>query len=81
MEPAIGKVLHLWPFSLDDFEKAIDFWEGEVSLLAEAHYAILRIDVKDSNGYQDLVQKKGKPSFHYKIGRTIFVIFWRKKGW
>lgn len=55
---SFGKALHLWPFSLEDFEKAVDYKEGDVSLLAEAHYALLRIVVKDSSAYQDLIQKR-----------------------
>jgi hypothetical protein len=55
---SFGKALHLWPFSLEDFEKAVDYREGDVSLLAEAHYALLRIVVKDSSAYQDLIQKR-----------------------
>lgn len=60
---SFGKALHLWPFSLEDFEKAVDHKEGDVSLLAETHYALLRIVAKDSSAYQDLIQKrKAKPS-------------------
>lgn len=54
---SFGKALHLWPFSLEDFEKAVDHKE-DVSLLAETHYALLRIVAIDSSAYQDLIQKK-----------------------
>jgi len=47
----------VWPFSLEDFEKAVDQKE-DVSLLAETHYALLRIVAIDSSAYQDLIQKK-----------------------
>lgn len=55
---SFGKALHLWPFSLEDFEKAIEYTEGDVMLLAETHYALLRIVAKDSSAYQDLIQKR-----------------------
>ncbi|XP_057817503.2 uncharacterized protein LOC131030630 isoform X1 [Cryptomeria japonica] len=58
---SFNKVLHLWPFSLEDFEKAIDYKEGDITLLAETHCALLRIVLKDSSAYEDLMQKKKMP--------------------
>ncbi|KAH9330372.1 hypothetical protein KI387_002480, partial [Taxus chinensis] len=53
-----SRALHLWPFSLEDFEKAIDYKEGDLTLLAEAHCALLRIVLNNSSAYEDLMQKR-----------------------
>eukprot|EP00252_Welwitschia_mirabilis_P025586 TRINITY_DN8064_c0_g2_i1.p1 TRINITY_DN8064_c0_g2~~TRINITY_DN8064_c0_g2_i1.p1 ORF type:complete len:710 (+),score=191.92 TRINITY_DN8064_c0_g2_i1:161-2131(+) len=58
---SFSKALHLWPFSLEDFEKAISYKDGDTSLLSETHYALLRIVSEDSVAYQELMHKKRKP--------------------
>ncbi|XP_038900335.1 DDT domain-containing protein DDB_G0282237 isoform X3 [Benincasa hispida] len=55
---SFSRLLHLWPFSLDDFERAIYHKESNVPLLVEAHSAFFRLLLKDNGEYSSLVQGK-----------------------
>ncbi|XP_050371867.1 uncharacterized protein LOC126789845 [Argentina anserina] len=55
---SFGRLLHLWPFSLEDFEKAICHKKGNLTLLVETHGALLRVLIKDNGEYAVAVQKR-----------------------
>ncbi|KAM5577940.1 hypothetical protein ABKV19_008323 [Rosa sericea] len=55
---SFGRLLHLWPFSLEDFEKAICHKKGNLTLLVETHAALLRVLIKDNGEYVLAVQKR-----------------------
>ncbi|KAK9950261.1 hypothetical protein M0R45_005760 [Rubus argutus] len=55
---SFGRLLHLWPFSLEDFEKAICHKKGNLILLVETHAALLRLLIKDNGEYVLAVQKR-----------------------
>ncbi|KAK9162101.1 hypothetical protein Syun_003003 [Stephania yunnanensis] len=52
------KLLHLWPFSLEDFENAICHKDSNVTLIMETHSAIIRLLIKDGGDYYTVIQKK-----------------------
>ncbi|KAJ7528779.1 hypothetical protein O6H91_15G019500 [Diphasiastrum complanatum] len=52
-----AKKLQLSPFTLDDFEKALNYRDREPSLLAETNYALLRAALTDSCLHGKLLQK------------------------
>lgn len=56
---SFGRLLHLSPFSLEEFEEAIT-WEGASNLIAETHCAILSLLVKDGKQFYDLIRQKNK---------------------
>eukprot|EP00897_Mesotaenium_endlicherianum_P005892 jgi/Mesen1/5330/ME000266S04517 len=56
-----ARPLRLFPFTLDDLEKAVEHQEGEVGLLAEAHTALLRAALADSE-LADAFNKRSKRS-------------------
>ncbi|GBG60849.1 hypothetical protein CBR_g15970 [Chara braunii] len=60
MVSCFGRSLHLSPFPLEDLEKALEYREGEVSLLAELHAALLRLVVADMEELRDEFVKKRK---------------------
>ena len=55
---SFSRLLNLWPFSLDDFERAIYHKESNVPLLVEAHSAYFRLLLKDNGEYSSLVEGK-----------------------
>ncbi|VFQ89224.1 unnamed protein product [Cuscuta campestris] len=55
---SFGKLLHLSPFSLDDFENAISYKESNVVLVMEYHAALLHLLIKDGGEYLTAIQKK-----------------------
>lgn len=55
---SFGKLLHLSPFSLDDFENAISYKESNVVLVMEYHAALLQLLIKDGGEYLTAIQKK-----------------------
>ncbi|KAJ7544384.1 hypothetical protein O6H91_09G076500 [Diphasiastrum complanatum] len=59
---SFGKAIHLSPFALEDFEKALCYKDGEVSLLAEIHYALLWTTFSDSGTLQEFLQKRKRKS-------------------
>lgn len=54
---SFAKVLHLSPFSLEDFENAI-VYEGISDLILELHFAILKLLISDQGEYYALTQQK-----------------------
>lgn len=57
-----GRLLHLWPFSLDDFENAICRKDTNLVLLVEAHSALLRFLIKDGGEYAYAIHLKKRKS-------------------
>ncbi|KAK8934849.1 hypothetical protein KSP39_PZI014378 [Platanthera zijinensis] len=56
-----GRLLHLWPFSLEDFEHAICHKDSELTLIVESHSTILKFLIKDGGDYfMGIQSKKGK---------------------
>lgn len=55
---SFGRLLHLWPFSLEDFEKAICHKMGNLTLLFETHAALLRVLINDNGEHVLAVQKR-----------------------
>lgn len=53
-----GRLLHLWPFSLEDFEHAICHKDSELILIVESHSAILKFLIKDGGDYFMAIQSK-----------------------
>lgn len=53
-----GKLLHLWPYSLEDFENAICHKDSNVVLLVESHAALIRVLIKDDGEYASAVQER-----------------------
>ncbi|XWS44546.1 hypothetical protein CRYUN_Cryun15aG0055300 [Craigia yunnanensis] len=59
---SFSRLLHLWPFSLEDFENAICHKDSNLVLIAETHSALLRLLIKDDGDYSLALQKrKRKP--------------------
>ncbi|XP_022739782.1 DDT domain-containing protein DDB_G0282237 isoform X2 [Durio zibethinus] len=59
---SFSRLLHLWPFSLEDFENAICHKDSNLVLIAETHSAFLRLLIKDDGEYSLTLQKrKRKP--------------------
>lgn len=55
---SFGKLLHLWPYSLEDFENAICHKDSNVALLVETHAALFRLLIKDDGKFTSAVQKR-----------------------
>lgn len=52
------KLLHLWPFSLEDFENAICHKDSNLVLTVESHAALLRLLIKDKGEYFSATQER-----------------------
>ncbi|PSS30848.1 DDT domain-containing protein [Actinidia chinensis var. chinensis] len=55
---SFSRLLHLWPFSLEDFEHALCHKDSNLIVIAESHSAILRLLIKDDRNYTTSIQKK-----------------------
>ena len=55
---SFGRLLCLWPFSLEDFEKAICHKDSNLALVVEMHAALLRFLIKEQGEYFLVLQKK-----------------------
>ncbi|KAJ6697091.1 hypothetical protein OIU85_003452 [Salix viminalis] len=56
-----SKLLHLLPFSLEDFENAICHKGSNVTLIVETHSSLLRLLKHDKDEYFSAVQKRTRP--------------------
>ncbi|ESR39672.1 hypothetical protein CICLE_v10025072mg [Citrus x clementina] len=45
---SFSRTLHLWPFSLEDFENVVCHKESNLALIVESHSALLRLLIKDN---------------------------------
>lgn len=71
-----SRLLHLWPFSLDDFENALCHKDSNVILIVESHSALLRLLMKDDREYLLATQKKKrKPKVEHSNSYTYAVLF------
>ncbi|KAK9735204.1 hypothetical protein RND81_04G190700 [Saponaria officinalis] len=59
---SFSRLLYLWPYSLEDFEKALCHKESSIALIVETHAALLRLLMKDEGKYYIEVQKKKRKS-------------------
>ncbi|RDX89935.1 DDT domain-containing protein, partial [Mucuna pruriens] len=66
---SFGKMLHLWPYSLEDFENAICHKDSNVVLLVESHAALFRFLIKDDEEYSLAVKNR-------KLKSKITMINW-----
>ncbi|XP_061369900.1 uncharacterized protein LOC133312677 [Gastrolobium bilobum] len=66
---SFGKLLHLWPYSLEDFENAVCHKDSNVVLLVESHAALFRILINDDGEYSSAVKKR-------KLKSKITMINW-----
>ncbi|KAK4353537.1 hypothetical protein RND71_025731 [Anisodus tanguticus] len=55
---SFGRLLHLSPFSLEDFERAVCHKGSNIVLISECHSALLCFLLKDNSEYFIAVQKK-----------------------
>lgn len=55
---SFGRLFHLSPFSLEDFESAVCHKGSNIVLISECHSALLRFLLKDNGEYFMAVQKK-----------------------
>uniref|UniRef100_A0A1D1ZJD0 DDT domain-containing protein DDB_G0282237 n=3 Tax=Anthurium amnicola TaxID=1678845 RepID=A0A1D1ZJD0_9ARAE len=67
------RLLRLWPYSLDDFEKAICHKDSDLVLIIESHSAMLRVIMKNEGEFFEAVQKKRRKSKITKINWTEFL--------
>ncbi|XP_021742102.1 DDT domain-containing protein DDB_G0282237-like isoform X2 [Chenopodium quinoa] len=59
---AFSRLLYLWPFSFEDFEKAICHKDSNLTLIVETHASLLRLLMNDEGLYYIVTQrKKRKP--------------------
>ncbi|KAK1299560.1 hypothetical protein QJS10_CPB13g00885 [Acorus calamus] len=57
---SFGRLLNLWPFSLENFEKAICHKNSNCSLIVEVHSTILGLLIRDEGSYFEIMQKKNR---------------------
>ncbi|XP_015571067.1 DDT domain-containing protein DDB_G0282237 isoform X1 [Ricinus communis] len=57
---SFGRMLHLSPFSLEDFEKAICHKDSNLMLLVETHSALLQLLMKNNGQYFLAVKKRNR---------------------
>lgn len=57
-----GRVLKLWPFPLEDFEKAVCHKDGPILIMIETHCALLNVFVKDDDVYEMVTRSKKRSS-------------------
>lgn len=57
-----GKLLHLWPFSLDDLENAICHKDSNLTFIVELHSSILQLLIKDEGDYFLVTRDKKRKS-------------------
>ncbi|XP_048128723.1 DDT domain-containing protein DDB_G0282237 isoform X4 [Rhodamnia argentea] len=68
---SFSRLLHLSPFSLEDFENAVCHRESNLTLIVECHSALLRLLIKDNGEYASTIVKRKRKS-------KITLITWRE---
>lgn len=68
---SFSRLLHLWPFSLEDFENAICHKGSNLTLIVEMHSALLRLLIKDNGKYFVAMQKRNRK---LKVKCRIFFV-------
>ncbi|XP_073013185.1 uncharacterized protein [Typha latifolia] len=59
---SFSRLMHLWPFTLTEFENAVCHKESNLVLIMEVHSAILHLLIKDEGEYFMAMQKKRRKS-------------------
>lgn len=59
---SFSRLLHLSPFSLEDFENAVCHKESNLTLIVECHSALLRLLIKDNGEYASTIVKRKRKS-------------------
>lgn len=59
---SFSRLLHLLPFSFENFENAICHKDSDLMLIVELHSAIFRLLIKDENDYFMAIQNKKRKS-------------------
>lgn len=59
---SFGRLLYLWPFSFEDFEKAICHKDSNLALIVETHAALLRLLIEDEGEFYIMFQQKKRKS-------------------
>lgn len=57
---SFGRLLNLFPFSLEYFENAICHKDSNLTLIVEIHSALLRLLIKDGENLSPIKSKKRK---------------------
>ncbi|XP_061374436.1 uncharacterized protein LOC133316671 [Gastrolobium bilobum] len=70
---SFGKLLRLWPYSLEDFENAICHKGSNVVLLVESHAVLFRVLLKCDDEYSSTVEKRKRKSKITMINWTDYV--------
>ena len=74
---SIGMLMHLFLFSLQDFENAICHKDNNLIVIVETHFALLRLLIKDDGQYFTTIQEnKWKPKVKHppNIQNFLFLI-------
>lgn len=65
---SFSRLLNLFPFSLENFEKAVCHKNSNLGLIVEVHSAILSLLIKDEGDYFEIIKKKNrKPKVKYQL--------------
>ncbi|KAK1267293.1 hypothetical protein QJS04_geneDACA009058 [Acorus gramineus] len=59
---SFSRLLNLFPFSLENFEKAVCHKNSNLGLIVEVHSAILSLLIKDEGDYFEIIKKKNRKS-------------------
>lgn len=59
---SFGRMLYLWPFSLEDFEKALCHKDSNLTLIVETHAALFRLLINEEGQYYVVIQQKKRKS-------------------
>lgn len=63
---SFSRTLHLWPFSLEDFENVVCHKESNLALIVESHSALVRLLIKDNRKHFWHMKNKKR-----KVGQTF----------
>lgn len=70
---SFGRMLHLFPFSLQDFENSICHKDSNLIMIVETHSALLRLLIKDGGQYFSAIkEKKRKPKVKIQLTFKFF---------
>lgn len=69
---SFGRLLHLSPYSLEDFENSVCHKESTVALLVESHSSLLRVLMDDGGDYASAVEKRRQRSC--KVNQVLAAI-------
>ena len=72
---SFGRLLHLFSFSLQDFENAICHKDSNLIIIVETYSAFLRLLIKDDGQYFAVIEeKKRKPKVRHSSGIQNFFV-------